>query len=179
MAITRADKEAAVAQLKDDFSRFKLAVLTDYRGLSVAEVQELRHLLGAEGASFRVSKNTLVKLALTEKPELKGLDPSIFTGPMALAVGFEDEVAAARIVFQYGRTHEALEITGAITAAGELLTPAQVKQLATLPTKDQLRAQLVGTIAAPLTGFVGVLGANVRSIVNVLQAISKLEQKET
>lgn len=178
MAITREAKETAVTQLTDELGRLQLAVLTDYRGLSVAEVQELRGQLQAVGANYRVSKNTLVKLALAASPNLAGIDPEIFTGPLALAIGTEDEIAPARVVYQYSKAHEALEITGAITATGELLTPAQVKALALLPTKEQLLGQLVGTIAAPLTGFVGVLGANVRSIVNVLNAISKLEEKE-
>src|SRR5690348_169945 len=100
MAITRAAKEAAVTQLTADLSRFKLAVLTDYRGLSVSEIQELRRLLTAEDSSYRVSKNTLVKLALAANPELAQLDPASLTGPLALAIGFGDEVAPARVVYQ-------------------------------------------------------------------------------
>jgi len=177
MAITREAKETAVAELKQDFSTFKLAVLTDYRGLTVAELKELRRNLAAEGMSYRVTKNTLLRIAVAETPALKDLDQSAFTGPMAIAMSASDEVAPARVVFQYAKTHEALEIVGAITPEGVLLAPAEVKALATLPTREQLLAQVVGTIAAPLSGFVGVMGAQVRSIVNVINAISKLEEK--
>ena len=171
MAISRKAKEQALNQLTQDLGRMKLAVMTDYRGLTVAEAEELRANLRAEGMAYRVTKNTLLRLALKANPAMAELDPAQFTGPLALAFGFDDEVAPARVIFQYAKAHEALEIVGALTPEGELLTPAQVKALATLPTREQLIGQVVGTIAAPLTGFVGVLSANVRSILNVLNAI--------
>jgi large subunit ribosomal protein L10 len=175
MAITREEKEQAVTQLTDELGRIKLAVLTDYRGLTVAEAEELRAALRQEGISYRVTKNTLLKLAISNSPELKDVDLSAFTGPMALAMGFDDEAAPARVIFQYAKTHQALDIVGGITADGALLSAAEVKALALLPTREQLLGQVVGTIAAPLTGFVGVLGANVRSIVNVLNAIKEVQ----
>ncbi len=177
MAIARADKEAVVAQLTTELSDFKLAVLTDYRGLTVAEIKELRRALTAEGISYRVTKNTLLRIATAANPELAGIDPATFVGPMALAIGAGDEVAPARVIFQYAKAHEALEITGGITPDGRVLTAAEIKALALLPSREQLLAQVVGTIAAPLSGFVGVLGGNVRSIVNVLNALSKIEEK--
>lgn len=173
MAISRASKEQAVAQLSDDLSRIKLAVMTDYRGLSVPEVEELRGLLRDEGITYRVTKNTLLRLATQNNPALADVDPSTFAGPMALAMGFDDEVAPARVIFQYAKKHQALEIVGAVTGDGQVLDAAQVKALATLPTREQLIAQVVGTIAAPLSGFVGVMSGNVRSIINVLNALSE------
>lgn len=177
MAITREAKEQAVEQLTTDLGRIKLAVLTDYRGLTVAEIKELRAALRSEGISYRVSKNTLLRIAVKDTPALAGIDPGAFTGPMALAMGFDDEVAPARVVFQYAKTHKALEIVGAISAEGRLLSAAEVKALAVLPTREQLLGTVVGTIAAPLSGFVAVLGGNVRSIVNVLNAIKEAEEK--
>jgi large subunit ribosomal protein L10 len=173
MAISREAKEAAVAQLSDELSRIKLAVMTDYRGLSVPEIEELRANLRNEGITYRVTKNTLLRLATKNNPSMAEIDPTSFTGPMALALGFDDEVAPARVIFQYAKDHKALEIVGAVTADGQVLTPAEVKALATLPTRDQLIGQLVGTIAAPLTGFVGVMAGNVRSIINLLNALSE------
>lgn len=142
----------------------------------MAEITELRGLLRTEGMSYRVTKNTLLRIAAANTDALKSIDPAAFTGPMALAVSTTDEVAPARVIFQYAKEHEALEIVGAITGEGELLNPAQVKALATLPTREQLIAQVVGTIAAPLTGFVGVMGANVRGIVTVLNAIKEAKE---
>ncbi len=172
MAISREAKEKAVAQLTEDLGRVKLAVLTDYRGLTVAELKELRHNLKQEGIDYKVTKNTLLKLAVKANQDLSGVDPSIFSGPMALALGYDDEVAPARLIFQYAKTHQAMEIVGAITPEGKVLTPEQVKALAVLPTREQLLGQVVGTIAAPLSGLVGVMAANIRSVINVLNAIA-------
>ena len=176
MAVTREAKEQTVAQLQEELSQLKLVVLTDYRGLTVAEISELRSKLREEDISYKVTKNTLLRIAAKNTENLKDLDPKVFTGPMALALSTTDEVAPARVVFQYAKEHNALEIVGAITGEGQVLTPAEVKALATLPTREQLLGQVVGTIAAPLTGFVGVMGANVRGIVTVLNAIK--ESKE-
>ncbi|HEY6736314.1 MAG TPA: 50S ribosomal protein L10 [Candidatus Saccharimonadia bacterium] len=173
MAISRSAKEQSVAQLSDELGRLKLAVMTDYRGLTVAEVEELRGILREQGITYRVAKNTLLRLAASNNDALADVDPKTFSGPMALAMGFDDEVAPARLIFQYAKKHDALEIVGAITGDGTVLTPAEVKALATLPTREQLIAQVVGTIAAPLTGFVGVMAGNVRSIINLLHALEE------
>jgi large subunit ribosomal protein L10 len=173
MAITRSAKEQAVENLSGELGRIKLAVMTDYRGLTVREVEELRDTLRKEGITYRVAKNTLLRIAAKTNPALAEIDPKTFTGPMALALGFDDEVAPARVVFQYAKTHNALEIVGAVTGDGQVLNAAQVKALATLPTREQLIAQVVGTIAAPLSGFVSVMSGNVRSIINVLNALSE------
>ena len=171
MAITRQRKEQNVAQLQDQLGQLKLMVMTDYRGLTVPEISELRANLRAEGISYNVTKNTLLRIAAANTPSMASIAPETFTGPMALAISVEDEVAPARVVYQYAKEHDALEIVGAVTGDGQVLTPAQVKALATLPTREQLLAQVVGTIASPLSGFVGVMGANVRGIVTVLNAI--------
>lgn len=176
MAVTRESKEQTVAQLQEELAQLQLVVLTDYRGLTVAEISELRAKLREEGISYRVTKNTLLRLAVSNTEALKGIEPTTFTGPMALALSTTDEVAPARVVFQYAKEHEALEIVGAITGDGQVLTPAEVKALALLPTREQLLAQVVGTIAAPLSGFVGVMGANVRGIVTVLNAIKEAKE---
>lgn len=176
MAVTRQKKEETVAQLQETLGNLKLMVMTDYRGLTVPEITELRGKLRDSGVSYAVTKNTLLRIAAKNTPNLQDIDPSAFTGPMALAISTEDEVEPARVVFQYAKKHDALEIVGAVTGEGRLLTPAEVKALATLPTREQLIAQVVGTIAAPLTGLVGVMGANVRGIVTVLNAIKETKE---
>src|SRR4051812_32504976 len=138
MAISRNAKEQAVETLSGDLGRIKLAVMTDYRGLTVREVEELRDALRKEGITYRVAKNTLLRLAAKNNSALAEIDPTSFKGPMALAMGFDDEVAPARVIFQYAKTHDALEVVGAITGDGQVLNAAQVKALATLPTREQL-----------------------------------------
>lgn len=175
MAISRENKEKAVTQLKSDLERLKLGVMTDYRGLSVAELEELRQILRQHGIDYRVTKNTLLRLAAHSNERFKALNPAAFTGPMALAMGYGDEVEPAKLIFQFAKTHDALEIVGGISADGRLLTPADIKALAALPSREVLYAQLVGTIAAPLSGFVNVLAGNIRGLVTVLKAYQ--EQK--
>ena len=101
------------------------------RGLLAARrFEELRGILRQEGVTYRVTKNTLLRLATAGNSALADVDPKTFSGPMALAMGFEDEVAPARLIFQYAKKHDALEIVGALTGDGQILTPAQVKALA-------------------------------------------------
>lgn len=173
MAISKTQKEEVLAQLSTDLGNVKLVVLTDYRGLRVVEVEELRDKLAQENMSYRVTKNTLLKLAVSQTPALKNLDLSVFKGPMALAMGFDDEVAPARLIFQFAKAHKALEIVGAITGDGQLLSAAQVKALASLPSREQLLGQVVGTIAAPLSSFMSVLSGNIRNLFYVLNAINE------
>jgi large subunit ribosomal protein L10 len=176
MAISRSAKEKAVDTLSQELGSLSLAVMTDYRGLTVKETEELRAKLREEGITYKVTKNTLLKLAVQNTDALKDVNLDVFTGPMALAIGSGDEIAPARVIFQFAKEHKALEIVGAITAEGRVLSAQDVKALATLPSREQLLGQLVGTIAAPLSGFVGVMSGNVRSIINVLNALSQVQE---
>ncbi len=176
MAKTRERKEADVAKMKQLLATTKLAVLTDYRGLDVPAINELRAKLRDAGITYTVAKNTLVKLALVDSPQ-KSADTSVLTGPMAIAFG-ADEVEAAKIVAEFAKEYDALEILGAIAEDGTVLSQAEVKALAALPSREQLTAQLVGTIAAPLSGFVRVLNGNVASVVYALNAIKEKKAQE-
>lgn len=173
MAKTREQKEQTVAALTTAFKDSKLAVLTDYRGLNVPAISELRNSLREVGVSYTVAKNTLVKIALVAADK-KVDDTSVFSGPVGIAFG-ADEVEAARIVYEFAKTNNALEILGAIDEDGRVLTSEEVTALAKLPSREQLLAQVVGTIAAPLSGFVRVLNGNLSGLVYVLKAIE--EQK--
>ncbi len=171
MAKTREQKNADVQALADAFDSSKLAVLTDYRGLDVASISELRAKLREAGVSYKVAKNTLVRIALAQT-KLKDADTSVLTGPMAIAFG-ADEVEAARVVYEFGRDHEELEIIGALDDTGRVLATEEVVALAKLPSREQLTAQVVGTIAAPLSGFVRVLNGNITGLVYALSAIQE------
>ena len=171
MAKTREQKEQAVASLTEAFAGSKLSVLTDYRGLDVPAINELRKRLREVGIDYTVAKNSLVKIAINnsdKKPE----DTSIFAGPVAIAFG-KDEVEAAKIVYEFAKENEALEILGAIDETGKVLSTEEVNALAKLPTRDQLIGQVVGTIAAPLSGFIRVLNGNISNLVYVVAAIQE------
>ena len=173
MAITRERKEQLVSQFAEKLARSKSAVFTDYRGLTVEEIMEVRDKLREQGIEFKVIKNTLFGLAVKEAK--LDIDPEELAGhPVAVAFGFNDEVAPAKIVFNFARDHEALEIIGGILE-GKNIDAAGIKSLAQLPSREELIAKMLGSINAPVSNFVGVLHANLRGIVNVLKAIE--EQK--
>ena len=171
MAKTREQKEQTVSDLTTAFKSSKLAVLTDYRGLNVPAISELRSNLREVGISYTVAKNTLVKIALAAA-EKNVYDTSGFAGPVGIAFG-EDEVEAARIVYEFSKTNGALEILGAIDEDGKVLSKEEVMALALLPSREQLLGQVVGTIAAPLSGLVRVLNGNVTGLVYALSAIAE------
>jgi len=170
MAKTREQKEQAVSQLTDAFSASKLAVLADYRGLDVAAISELRAKLRESGVSFTVAKNTLVKIALNNTNKASDETTELLTGPVGIAFG-ADEVEAARILYEFAKTNTALDILGAINEEGKVMSAEEVTALAQLPSREQLLAQTVGTIAAPLSGFVRVLNGNLSGLVYALQAV--------
>ncbi len=170
MAKTREQKEQAVSQLTDAFSASKLAVLADYRGLDVAAISELRAKLRESGVSFTVAKNTLVKIALNNTKKASDETTELLAGPVGIAFG-ADEVEAARILYEFAKTNTALDILGAINEEGKVMSAEEVTALAQLPSREQLLAQTVGTIAAPLSGFVRVLNGNLSGLVYALQAV--------
>lgn len=170
MAITRQVKETQVAELAALLGSAKLTAFAQYQGLSVKDLQSLRREAREAGVTIKVVKNRLVRVALGQNEQLKNVDTSLLQGQLLYAVSADDEVAPAQVLAKFAKTHDALQLIGAIDAAGTLMEQADVKALAALPTKDQLRGMLVGTIAAPLSGFVNVLAGNVRGVLNVLNA---------
>jgi len=169
MAKTRVQKEQETAVLVDHLQRMKSAVLSSTSGLTVKDMTELRSTLRKAGLDYVVAKKTLVKRAL-EASGLAKVDISPVQASFSLTFGYEDEVAPAKILAQFGKTHEAVKFLGGILE-GSYVGVEQVQQLAKLPTRDELRARVVGSIAAPISGFVNVLAGNLRGLVRVLDAI--------
>lgn len=170
MAITRQKKTEIVNEVSDLLSGSKMTVLMNYSGLGVKEFQELRRNAKEQGVKITVAKNRLVKLALKKNDQLKDVDASLLVGQIGLAFGLDDEVAPAQVLAEFAKTHSALEFIGAYDQEGTTFTADQVTELSKLPSKDVLRGQVVGTIAAPLSGFVNVLSGNIRGLANVLNA---------
>jgi len=169
MAKTREQKGSDLQKLVDHLNEAKLAVLTDYRGLDVPAINTLRNTGREKGITFTVTKNTLLKKAVAAcNKEVTEL--SIFTGPMAVAFG-ADEVEAAKLIVEFAKTNSAVEVIGAINEVGEILTRDEVMALAALPSREQLLGQLVGTIAAPMSGLVRALQGNISGLVYALQAV--------
>jgi large subunit ribosomal protein L10 len=165
MAISRTEKEERIEELVGELQAMSGAVFTDYRGLTVKEMNDFRSRLREAGVSYRVVKYTLLALALERAGIKVSLRPA--TGPLGLATGSGDITGIAKSVATYAKENEKLEVTGGILD-GEWAEAGQIKQLALLPSREELYAKAVGSIAAPLSGLVGVLSAVPRGLVSVL-----------
>lgn len=173
MAISKDKKEAIVAKLTDQLKESKVTIFAEYAGLSVGDMQELRAQAVENDTSVVIAKNRLVKVAAKQVDELKDVDLSNLKGQLMLATSSQDEVAPAQTLDKFSKAHPQVKMVGGFDNTGSVLDEAAVKQLASLPSKDQLRGQLVGTIAAPLSGLVNVMAGNMRGLVNVLNARAK------
>jgi len=164
--VDRSQKHKLVDSLQELFSQSGLVVVTRQSGLTVAEVTELRRQMRAAGATYKVTKNRLARLALKDTP-YQELD-SLFTGPTAVACS-KDPVAAAKVAVKYAEGNEKLTVLGG--ALGDRkLDVAAVKSLAALPSIDALRAKLIGLVNAPATKVAGVLQAPAGQLARVFGA---------
>ena len=170
MALSKDKKAEVVAEVSQLLNSSKLTVIAKYSGTSVKSMQQLRKTAKEGDTTISVVKNRLVKKAMQQTDKFAATDTSVLTGQLMYAFNSDDEVAPAQVIANFAKTEPQLEFIGGLNADGSLLSADDVKALASLPSKDQLRAQLAGTIAAPLSGFVNVLSGNVRGVLNVLNA---------
>ena len=168
----RPDKVAAVSEITADLKATDVYYFFDYRGLTFAEATDLRARLAKADTSLKVVKNTLAKIA-AERAGRDALAP-LLTGPTAVTICGEDAVAAAKALADYARLHQALVVRGGLMA-DSVVDAASVKTLAMLPPRDTLLAQVVGTMAAPMTGLVTVLQGTISGFVRALGQVA--EQK--
>jgi large subunit ribosomal protein L10 len=170
MALSKDRKAEVVAGISQLLDSSKLTVVAKYSGTSVKSMQQLRREARDSQTTVTVAKNRLVKKALADNGKFKELDTEFLSGQLMYAFNSVDEVAPAQVIAKFAKTEPQIEFIGAINSDGQLLSSDDVKLLAALPSKEQLRAQLVGTIAAPLSSFVNIMSGNVRSVLNVLSA---------
>ena len=171
------DKERIVAELADRLREAQSLIVTDYRGLSVKDIDDLRTKLLEHGVRYTVVKNTLTRLA-AEQAEAKEL-LELLDGPTAIAFldSNADPAAAAKVLNDVAGTGRILVIRGGLLE-GTTITESDVKNLASLPPTDVLRAQLAGALAAPLATIVGLFTAPLRDLVGVIDArIKQLEEQ--
>jgi len=166
MAKTRLQKEQTLVELQGYFDSMKSAVFVNYQGLKVKEADELRRAADKGKISYTVAKKTLLAKAL--KASGVEFDAVALQGMIGVATA-EDEVAAAKLLAEFGKTHESMKILGGVVD-GRVIDAFAVKALASLPSREQLLGQLVGVINGPVSGFVNVLAGNLRGLVNVLNA---------
>jgi large subunit ribosomal protein L10 len=170
----RAEKVEQVDQLTERLRRAKVAVLTDYRGLTVGQLEELRGRLRTGDVEYRIVKNTLARRAAVEAGHPEFQDS--FKGPVAVAFGYDDLGAAPRLIGEFTRaTRVRVEITAGLVE-GRVMRPEQVRQLADLPSREALLAQLLGTLQSPVAQLVATIQAPVQQLVGLLEAYKdKLE----
>lgn len=168
----RAKKEQLVASLREAVSDVTLVVVTQQIGLNVAEATDLRRQMRKAGARFRVTKNRLARLALKDT-KFAQIVP-LFTGPTAIATS-KDPVAAAKVAVEFAKKNGKLTIIGG-ALDDKMLGVDDIKALAALPSLDELRAKIVGLLAAPATQIAVVLGAPAGQIARVVRAYSEKDE---
>jgi large subunit ribosomal protein L10 len=168
MPKTRVQKEQMLTAFSDRLNRSESVVFISTAGIKVGEMETMRDNLFEHGLQLQVAKNSILKLAL-EECQVE-VPQEILDQPLALIYSYEDAIAAPKQAAAFKKEVEAMNILGGI-ADKVFISAAQVEAYAKLPSREQLLAQLVRTINAPVSGFVNVLAGNVRSVLNVLNAI--------
>ena len=166
-------KKAVVEELHEKFSRSKVVIITDYKGLDVAAVNSLRRKLREVDVEYKVAKNTLLVRASEDTDA--ALIKDSFKGPSAVALSYDDPVAPAKVLSDFAKENEKLEIKIGVME-GNVLDISAIKALSALPSRDVLLAQVLSAMNGVPTSLVSVLNAVPRQILNVLQAIK--DQKE-
>ena len=162
-------KAEIIDSLVEKLGRASVTILVQTQGLKVKDMNDLRNKMRAAKIDFQIAKNTLLRIA-SERNEMTALDTSIFNGQTAVAIGYEDEVTAAKAVADYVRTSKIVVLKSGILG-GRTLTADQVESLARMPGgKNQTKAQVVGTIQGPLASTYGLLTAPLRDLCYVVQA---------
>lgn len=173
---TKQEKEVMLDELRDTFKRAKVAIMTDYRGMNVSAMTKLRRSLRESGCELKVAKNTLT-LKVARENGLEGVEPYL-EGPTAIAFGFEDLVAPAKIVFDVTKEVKTFQIKGGVLE-GRVIGMKDLRSLAELPPREVLLAKFLGGMQAPMYGFASVLQGTLRNFVYALEAVRKQKAGET
>lgn len=163
--LTREQKTQQLDELSQALSQSQCVVFTTFHGLKLEEMEQLRKNLKKQGIMFRVVKNSLLKRAFERNN--KALPEELLTKPLAIAFGFDDEIATAKVIAEFQKEHEALKIEGGVYE-DNLADGQTIMSLALLPGREELYAKVVGSIAAPLQRLIGSLSWNGRALTNVL-----------
>ena len=175
MSKNRERKVQLVAEIKERLEKSQSVILTDYRGLTVAEMNELRRSLREQNVEFKVLKNTLTWRAAQE---LGWTDlEEILKGPTAIAFGVDDPVAPAKVLSKFAKDHEVLQVKAGVLD-GKVISAKEVDALAKLPSREELLAKLLGCFQAPLVNMANVLQAPIRGLVQVTDALQKQRASE-
>lgn len=167
-------KKETVKEISEKLKSAKSMVFADYRGLTVEQDTELRSALRKAGVEYKVVKNTMTRFAANENG-LEGLD-SYLKGPTALAISETDPVAPAKVLSEFAKKFEKLELKVGVVE-GKIISVTEIKALAELPSREVLIAKVLGGFNAPISGFVNVLNANLKGLVVALNAVAEQKAK--
>lgn len=170
MALTKAQKQKIVSDLKEKIDRQKSIVFADFTGLKVKDLSALRRKMKAADGELKIAKKTLISLALKEKKF--AVDLKKLQGEIALGFGYKDEISPFKIIYDFAKEKEGLKILGGLIAK-DFYEKEKAIELAQLPTRDELLARLVGSISSPLSGLINVLQGNLKGLIYALSAIKK------
>jgi large subunit ribosomal protein L10 len=173
LAISRQRKEELTAQYVELINESRAVFLTEYTGLTVKQLEALREEVRKSGGAIHVTKNTLLINALRETG--RPIPEDLLVGQIATGFALTEAPSLAKTLVDYAKKEDKLTLRGGILGA-ELLTPAQVQSLASLPSLDELRGQIIGLISAPARNIAGTIASGVRQVVNVLDAYAKKEE---
>jgi large subunit ribosomal protein L10 len=173
--VPTAEKVESLERLRERLDGVNTAVLTEYRGLTVQQLHDLRKQLKAAAAEYKVVKNRIAKLAVADTP-LRSLAAHL-KGPTAMVLSRQDPVAVAKALQGFARTNQALAIKIGYVD-GQVLQPPELKSLADLPSREAMRSQLVGLIQGPAAQLVGLVQAPHRELAYVLEQHSQSAQTE-
>lgn len=168
--ITKEQKKQMVKSLTEKTKVAKSIVFVDFKGIPVKDVTELKKQLREAGVEYVVARKTLIDIALKDagvETSVRGLE-----GQVAISFSNEDEVAAAKIIDKFTKVNANLKMLGGVLGV-QVMSEVEVKALAKIPSKEELLSKLVGSLKSPISGFVNVLGGNLRGLVNVLNAIKE------
>lgn len=170
MAISRDKKNALVAELAELLASAKGTAFASYQGLTVADVQTLRRAAREAGVVIKVVKNRLVRVAMAANDTYKDTDTSLLTGQLVYAVSSEDEVAPAKVLDEFAKTHPALALVGGFSGEGLAISTEEVKALAGLPSKNQLIAEVVAQLLSPVHDTTNALSGNLHALLDGVEA---------
>jgi len=171
MPKSKQQKQEILGALSDKISRSKSIVFASFNALEVKENEDLRNKLRVEQGEYYVAKKTLMGIAFKDS-NVAGLNVKDLDGKVAAIFSYKDEVGPAKIVLDFKKGHEGkIEFVGGILE-GKFLSKQEVEALAKLPSKTELYAKMVGSMNAPISGFVNVLAGNLRGLVTVLKAVA-------
>ena len=169
-------KEKKVELLKEELGHAMVIVMTDYRGMTVAQMNKLRRMLQAEGIKYKVIKNTLAQIAAADL----GIEAmnTYLEGPVAIAYGYDDPVTPVKLLVKFAKENDQLSLKGGMLEK-QVLDEQGLRLLADLPSREVLLARVLGSFQSPLAGMLSVLQGNLRGFVYALQAVKEKREKET